>query len=111
MHEARYLLSTACCTLGMTGQRQQLWEAREPGTAVKLGLCHGETRHMGSNVGVEHWPFAEALAPDVTKRHAGVLSLCHDAVAGLAHHCLTGGDEITAADCQAMRKDDQRDGL
>ena len=94
MHEARYLLSTACLTLWLTGQRQELWEAREPGTAVKLGFCYGDTVHMGSNVRVEYWPFAEALAPDIPKRHSGVIRLCHDAVASLAHYSITGVHEV-----------------
>ena len=93
MHEVRYLLGTACLTLWLTGQRQQLWEAREPGPTVKLGLGHSDAMHMCGNVRVEHWPFAEARAPDVPKRHSGVVYLCHNTVASLAHYSITGVHE------------------
>src|SRR5262245_6889895 len=106
MHEARYLLSTACLTLGLTGQRQQLWKAREPGTAVKFGLCHGDTMHIGSNIRVEHWPFAEALAPNIPKRHSGVIRLCHNAVASLAHYSITGVHEVRRKHSRAIEQDD-----
>jgi len=92
--------------VGLTGQRQQLWKIREPSTAVKLRFCHGDTRHMGSNVRVEHWPFAEALAPDVPKRHSGVVHLCHDAVASLAHYSITGVDEVRRKHGRAIGQDE-----
>src|SRR5215831_19966951 len=105
MHETRYLLGTACLTRRLTGQRQEIWEAREPGAAVKLGFCYDDTRHIGSNKRVEHWPFAEARAPDIPKRHSGVIRLCYDAIASLAHDRITGVDEVRRKHCRAIGQD------
>src|SRR5919198_4029404 len=106
MHEACYLFRPACLTLWLTGQRQQIWEAREPGPTVKLGLGHGDAMHMCGNVRVEHWPFAEARAPDVPKRHAGVIHLGHDAVASLAHYSITGVHEVRRKHGRAIGQDE-----
>src|SRR5262245_8718475 len=105
MHETRYLLCTAWLTRWLTGQRQEIWEAREPSTAVKLGFCYDDTRHIGSNKCVEHEPFAEALAPDIPKRHSGVIRLCYDAVASLAHDRITGVDKVRRKHSRAIGQD------
>jgi hypothetical protein len=61
---------------------------------------------MGSNVRVEYWPFAEALPPDVPKRHSGVIRLCHNAVASLAHYRITGVHEVRRKHSRTIGQDD-----
>jgi hypothetical protein len=61
---------------------------------------------MGSNIRVEHWPFAEALASDIPKRHSGVIRLSHDAIASLAHYSITGMHEVRRKRGRAIGQDD-----
>src|SRR5438034_3236313 len=86
----RYLCRPTGLTLRLTGQGQKLSETREPGTAVKLGLCHSPSTHVRGNVCVEHGSFAEPLAYHIAKGHPGVIHLCQGAVARFAHHGIAG---------------------
>jgi len=60
---------------------------------------------MGSNVRVEYWPFTEALAPDIPKRHSGMIRLCHDTITSLAHYSLTGVHEVRRKHSRAIGQD------